>query len=255
MQRSCHAILTLALLCAPLGAEPLPAPIDELGRSTLVGFVFEGPENAGVVLDALRARVEGLDPATRDDLRAAAAWLAERCPYNRALHATSSAVGAALDGPLAPLDAAGVALSADARRHLVGHRRHLARLGELHDRHLRLLGALGLTLAPARGGSAAVASLNERLGGIRDEVDQLDPTRADGIAAATATLNGPLADQWPLKLFLFVYADTLKAAADDARGLAALSAAHPTLRARSLAFAAHAEDVRRMIERLTSLYC
>ncbi len=62
-----------------------------------------------------------------------------------------------------------------------------------------------------------------------------------------------LAGQWPLKLFLFVYSDTLSAAAADARRLAEETGG--PLRARALAFEAQAEAVRRMIERLTSLYC
>lgn len=254
--RSAVLAFALALLTSPAAAAPLPVPLDEMSRSDLLGVVFEGPEAAGDVLDALTARVERLDPAARHDLQAAVAWLADNCPYNRAVHASVALLGAALRGPeLQPFDVDEAALGAAAAAHQGAIAGHVARLATLHFKHARLLATLGRPPAadPARGHPRAVAAQTERLGGLKDVVAALDPDTVDDIGAATASVTPHLAGQWPLKIFLFVYHDALQAAAGDARRLAELT--DGPARDRAVAFATRAEALGRMIERLTSQYC
>ncbi len=174
-------VLAAAMLTTPVSAGPLPGSLDDMSRSDLLGLIFEGPEQAGAVLDALTARVEGLDEALRGDLQAAIAWLAETCPYNQAIHESVAILDVALAGPaLRPIDAGGQPLDVAAAGYLRSHTGHMARLAQLHRRHLRLLAALGRppTGPEVRGDAQAISALTERLGGLKDTVAQLDPTLA-----------------------------------------------------------------------------
>ena len=250
-------LLASALLVLTAGAAPLPASLDDLGPYELTGLVFESPDQARRVLDAFGERLAALDPAERDDVRDAVAWLAENCPYNAAFHETVAVLGAAISKSALPALGAPDDAPEQLRPLLERHAAHLDRLRRLHAAHVRLLTALGQPPADLAG-APPIEAHTARLGRVLDRVSALDAELAADIGTASEVVRPVLGGMWPPKVFLFVYGDTLQAAAVDARKLAALTAGdpkHAALHARSVAFEARAEALGHMIAALTSLYC
>ncbi len=239
-------LLVILFVSSAMAAPRLPGPIDSLHRSELWEFAMGGVAEGTVALRALDAHVAKLDEAERANLVAAVGYLAETCPYNRAVLQASAVLRAALPelrrlapGRLGDLEAM---VEAQQRLLVTLQLEPLPALPE--GAWIRGIGAAESYLAVIDGGPGDV----EATRGLFDEqvkpiTTQLGAAELEGIRAAGALANQSLAGAWPLKAFAFVYTDRLKEAASQARAEG------------QLAFAARAEALSAMLQALTRTYC